>query len=128
MASSANTISKGCWDECDKVGPMQLEQPDVATIEKGLTHHNRGILPLLLTQVVVRRKVFIHRGEDFSLRLCIPPRVVLLLMLLYHVEVVVEFVKLVLAECRPQVDRKRYRDGVEHVYVKVFTHLGHAVK
>lgn len=115
----------------DSSAPIHIvwfEQPDVPTVEQSLPHEDRGVLSLLLTEVVVGLNVLVHGAEHFLFGFGVSTLFELLLELLDHVEVVAELVELVLAKRRPQINDKCDRYRVEHVYVEILTEFGHAVK
>ena len=119
-----------CVEEVDSaaaVGVRRLEEPHVVSIIECWAHRDCGRLALLLAQLVVLYNVGVHLTQNLflcALVLCIQ---ILILELLYHVEVICELVKLMLAKWRPQVYHEGDWDLVEYVLMQVFAELGHGL-
>ena len=69
--------------------------------------------------------VGVHLAQHLLLRILVLGVQILILELLHHVEVISEFVELMLAKWRPEVYHEGDRDGIEYVLMQVFAELGH---
>ena len=110
-------------DTAASVGVGRLKEPHVVPVEEGVLHREGRILPLLLAQSMVFLDVPVDLGKRFLATVLVLGLQEGILALFEHVEVVAEFVELVLAERRPQVDHKRDRDRIKAVLVQVLAQL-----